>query len=284
MGNSLVIEHPFEIAPPRDETAVADAGVNEPLISVKGMAMSYGGSHAQVGVNVLEGVDLDIGEGEFHILLGPSGCGKTTLLNIIAGFVKNTGGSVLMHGRAITKPGRDRGLIFQNADSAIFPWLTVQENVEFGPRMNGVKKKDRLKIARKYIDLVGLQGHEKKFPRELSGGMKQRTQIARLLANDSDILVMDEPFGALDAHTRRVMQNELVRTWRETKKTIIFVTHDITESILLGRRIHILSQSPGAHIYKTYEADMPYPRTETDPKFLSLLSSIQGHFDFGGNI
>ena len=284
MGNSFVIGHPFEIAPPLEDTAAADKMGNEPLISIRDMAMSYGGSHAQTGVNVLESVDLDIGEGEFHILLGPSGCGKTTLLNIIAGFVKNTGGAVLMHGRAITRPGRDRGLIFQNADSAIFPWLTVQENVEFGPKMNGVKKKARLEIARKYIDLVGLSGHEKKFPRELSGGMKQRTQIARLLANDSDILVMDEPFGALDAHTRRVMQNELVRTWRETKKTIIFVTHDITESILLGRRIHILSQSPGAHIYKTYEADMPYPRTETDPKFLSLLSSIQGHFDFGGNI
>jgi NitT/TauT family transport system ATP-binding protein len=189
-----------------------------------------------------------------------------------------------MHGRAITKPGRDRGLIFQNADSAIFPWLTVRENVEFGPRMNGASRRDRSDKAKRCIDLVGLGGHEKKFPRELSGGMKQRTQIARLLANDSDILIMDEPFGALDAHTRRVMQNELVRTWRETKKTIVFVTHDITESIILGQKIHILSQSPGAKIYKTYDSGMPYPRTESSPRFVELLSAIQGHFDFGGNI
>jgi NitT/TauT family transport system ATP-binding protein len=150
--------------------------------------------------------------------------------------------------------------------------------------MNGVKKKERQEIARRYIALVGLTGHEGKFPHELSGGMKQRTQIARLLANDSDILVMDEPFGALDAQTRRTMQSELVRTWREMNSTIIFVTHDIQESILLGQNIHIMSKSPNANIYKTYTVDMPYPRKESDPGFQELFSLIQGHFDYGGGI
>ncbi|MDR1581111.1 MAG: ABC transporter ATP-binding protein [Synergistaceae bacterium] len=284
MENVLDLRKPFGGARDIEHASVLDAAVSEPLIHIKDMDMSYENSQAPSRVNVLEGVCLDIAEGEFHILLGPSGCGKTTLLNIIAGFVRNTGGVVNVHGRAITKPGRDRGLIFQNADSAIFPWLTVRENVEFGLRMNGVRKRDRMEKAGRYIDLVGLNGHEKKFPRELSGGMKQRAQIARLLANDSDILIMDEPFGALDAHTRRVMQNELVRTWRETKKTIVFVTHDITESIILGQKIHILSKAPKAHIYRTYTSVLPYPRTEANPKFVELLTAIQGHFDFGGNI
>jgi NitT/TauT family transport system ATP-binding protein len=256
----------------------------EPMIHIRGMDMSYQNESDDTRVNVLSNVNLDIGEGEFHIILGPSGCGKSTLLNIIVGFIKNTAGVVNVYGRAITKPGKDRGLIFQNADSAIFPWLNVRENVEFGLRMNHVGKRERREIAQKYITLVGLAGHEDKFPRELSGGMKQRTQIARLLANDSDILVMDEPFGALDAHTRRVMQNELVRMWTETKKTVIFVTHDITESILLGQRIHILSQAPNSNIYKTYKSDMSYPRAEADPEFIKLLTAIQGHFDFGGGI
>ncbi|MDR1943903.1 MAG: ABC transporter ATP-binding protein [Synergistaceae bacterium] len=285
MSDALVMDKPFQdvALDEMDESAEAASGViSEPLIHIRDMEMSYGG--AESGVNVLSNVNLDIGRGEFHILLGPSGCGKTTLLNIIAGFIKNTGGTVNVYGRAITRPGRDRGLIFQNADAAIFPWLTVRENVEFGPRMNRVGRRERREIAARYIKLVGLEGHENKFPRELSGGMKQRTQIARLLANDSEILVMDEPFGALDAHTRRVMQNELVRMWRETKKTIIFVTHDISESILLGQRIHILSQSPDARIYRTYRAEMPYPRTESNPEFIKLLTAIQGHFDFGGGI
>jgi NitT/TauT family transport system ATP-binding protein len=286
-SNALAIDRPFTAEPPPAlgviEPAREDAA-REPLIHIKDMSMSYRNGLGEHEVNILSGVNLDIGQGEFHILLGPSGCGKTTLLNIIVGFIKNTGGVVSIYGKSITKPGKDRGLIFQNADSAIFPWLTVRENVEFGLLMNHVGRNERRETAKKYIKLVGLDGHENKFPRELSGGMKQRTQIARLLANDSEILVMDEPFGALDAHTRRIMQNELVRMWRETKKTIIFVTHDITESILLGQRIHIMSKAPDSRIYKTYSADMPYPRAEADPGFIDLFASIQGHFDFGGGI
>ncbi|WP_059368989.1 ABC transporter ATP-binding protein [Treponema endosymbiont of Eucomonympha sp.] len=255
-----------------------------PLIKIRDMSLSYGrGKDADRG-NVLSGVNMDVEAGEFHILLGPSGCGKSTLLNVLVGFLKNTGGEVTIYGKKIEKPGKDRGMVFQNADSAIFPWLTVRENVEFGLRMNGVRKKERRGIADKYISLVGLSGHEGKFPRELSGGMKQRTQIARLLTNDSDILVMDEPFGALDAYTRRVMQNELVRIWHETKNTVIFVTHDIQEAILLGQRIHIMSRAPNANIYKTYRADMSYPRKETAPEFQELFTRIQGHFDYGGGV
>jgi NitT/TauT family transport system ATP-binding protein len=255
-----------------------------PLIKIRDMSLSYGrGKDADSG-NVLSGVNMDVEAGEFHILLGPSGCGKSTLLNVLVGFLKNTGGEVTIYGKKIEKPGKDRGMVFQNADTAIFPWLTVRENVEFGLRMNGVRKKERRGIADKYIRLVGLSGHEGKFPRELSGGMKQRTQIARLLTNDSDILVMDEPFGALDAYTRRVMQNELVRIWRETKNTVIFVTHDIQEAILLGQWIHIMSRAPNANIYKTYRADMSYPRKETAPEFQELFTRIQGHFDYGGGV
>jgi NitT/TauT family transport system ATP-binding protein len=255
-----------------------------PLIKIRDMSLSYGREKDADRGNVLSGVNMDVEAGEFHILLGPSGCGKSTLLNVLVGFLKNTGGEVTIYGKKIEKPGKDRGMVFQNADSAIFPWLTVRENVEFGLRMNGVRKKERRGIADKYISLVGLSGHEGKFPRELSGGMKQRTQIARLLTNESDILVMDEPFGALDAYTRRVMQNELVRIWRETKNTVIFVTHDIQEAILLGQRIHIMSRAPNANIYKTYRADMSYPRKETDPEFQELFTRIQGHFDYGGGV
>jgi NitT/TauT family transport system ATP-binding protein len=268
----------------RDETAVRDAVYTGPLIRIKDMSLSYQHDKREAHVNVLEGVNLEIEEGEFHILLGPSGCGKSTLLNVIVGYLKNSGGEVTVYGKRIERPGRDRGMVFQNADSAIFPWLTVRENVEFGLRMRGIKRKERRETASRYIGLVGLKGHENKFPHELSGGMKQRTQIARLLANDSDILVMDEPFGALDAQTRRIMQGELARTWRETRNTIVFVTHDIQEAILLGQKIHIMSRSPEAKIYKTYDIDMPYPRRESELRFQEIFSRIQGHFDYGGGI
>lgn len=234
--------------------------------------------------NVITDVNVEIKEGEFHILLGPSGCGKSTLLNIIAGFIPKSEGSITIDGREIIKPGRDRGVVFQNADSAIFPWLTVRGNVEYGLRMKGITAKDRRVISSEYIKLVGLENHENKYPKELSGGMKQRVQIARSLANDSEILIMDEPFGALDAHTRRIMQIELVKIWQQTKKTIIFVTHDITEAILLGQRISIMSVAPEANIYKIYDVDLPYPRKITSHEFGELYGQVQGHFDFGANI
>lgn len=233
---------------------------------------------------VIKDVNVEIRKGEFHILLGPSGCGKSTLLNMIAGFIPKSEGDITIDGRAIMKPGRDRGVVFQNADSALFPWLTVRGNVEYGLKRTGMNSRRRRLISSEYIKFVGLENHENKFPKELSGGMKQRVQIARSLANDSEILIMDEPFGALDAHIRRIMQNELVKIWQQTKKTIIFVTHDITEAILLGQRISIMSAAPEAYIYKIYEVDLPYPRTVTSPEFTELFRQVQAHFDFGANI
>ncbi|MFT8889595.1 MAG: ABC transporter ATP-binding protein [Ethanoligenens sp.] len=178
---------------------------------------------------MLEDVGFHLEQGDFYVLLGPSGCGKSTLLNIIAGFLSQSEGDVLVDGQEVVQPGRERSVVFQNADASLFPWLNGQENVEFGLKMKQVPRRQRAEQAQKYIRLVGLSGHEKRFPFELSGGMKQRVQIARVLANKPEILLMDEPFGALDAQTRRILQKEVVRIWQQTNKTILFVTHDIQE-------------------------------------------------------
>ena len=215
---------------------------------------------------VLKDVNLEIKEGEFHIFLGASGCGKTTLLNIVAGFLNKTEGSVKLDDKEISGPGSERGVVFQNADSAIFPWLTVQKNVEYGLRMRGVKKEERKKIALDAIELVGLKGHEHKYPDELSGGMKQRVQIARSIAANPEVLIMDEPFGALDAQTRRTLQDELIRIWKKTKKTILFVTHDISEAVYLGENISIFSVAPDASIVDTINVPYLYPRDVNDKR------------------
>ncbi|MFS0869943.1 ABC transporter ATP-binding protein [Paenibacillus xylanilyticus] len=228
---------------------------------------------------IIKDVDLVIKGGEFFVLLGPSGCGKSTLLNMIAGFISKSGGQLKVNNKEIDKPGRDRAMVFQQADSSLFPWLTVRENVEFGLRMSKVDKSERRVISDRYIQLVGLKGHEGKFPKELSGGMKQRVQLARVLANDSAILLMDEPFGALDAMTRRVMQKELVNIWRETHKTVIFVTHDIQEALLLGERIGIMSVGPSSNITDIYHNTQPYPRNMASAEFNTLYDRIQSHFE-----
>jgi len=229
-------------------------------------------------VYVLKDIDLTIKKGEFYILLGPSGCGKSTLLNIIAGFLSQTEGNL----EIITsnKNNRNtRGFVFQSADSALFPWLTVEENISFGLKMKKVPLEERRKIAEYYIKLTGLTGHGNKFPDNLSGGMKQRVQLARVLANEPEILLMDEPFGALDAMTRRTMQKELIRIWRETNKTVIFVTHDIQEAILLGQRIGIMSIGPSSKITSSYEIDLPYPRDITSIEFNKYYRQVQAHFE-----
>lgn len=209
---------------------------------------------------VLKDVNLEIKEGEFHIFLGASGCGKSTLLNIIAGFLDYTEGSLTLDGKPIQKPGPERGVVFQNADQAIFPWKNVWKNVEYGLKVQHVPKQKRKEIVQRSIELVGLSGHEKKHPSELSGGMKQRVQIARSIASDPEILIMDEPFGALDAQTRRILQDELIRIWQETKKTILFVTHDLQEAVYLGQQISIFSAAPNAHIATKIEVPFDYPR------------------------
>lgn len=228
---------------------------------------------------IIKDIDLVIKGGEFFVLLGPSGCGKSTLLNMIAGFVSKTGGQLRVGDVEVDRPGRDRAVVFQQADSSLFPWLTVRQNVEFGLKMKKVPKEERRLISDRYIAMVGLSGHERKFPRELSGGMKQRVQLARVLANDPSILLMDEPFGALDAMTRRTMQKELSRIWQATNKTVIFVTHDIQEAVLLGGRIAIMSRGPSSRIAEIYDVPLSYPRDASSPEFYSLVQTIQSHFD-----
>lgn len=228
---------------------------------------------------ILKDASLAVKGGEFFILLGPSGCGKSTLLNLIAGFTEVTKGELRLGESKIKKHGKERAMVFQNADSALFPWLTVRENVEFGLRMKKLPGKERRQISDKYIGLVGLTGHEKKFPEELSGGMKQRVQLARVLANNPGILLMDEPFGALDAMTRRTMQKELVNIWRQTSKTVIFVTHDIQEALLLGQKIGVMSLGPDSKITDIYDVNLPYPRDITAPEFNHLYETIEKHFE-----
>lgn len=228
---------------------------------------------------ILKNIDLKLTGGEFFILLGPSGCGKSTLLNIIAGFIDKTEGNLLVNGKEVYRPGRERGMVFQHPDASLFPWLTVRENIEFGLKMNKVKKIDRNETSDYYLDLVGLTAHADKFPSELSGGMKQRVQIARVLANDPEILLMDEPFGALDAQTRRIMQRELVKIWGKTGKTIIFVTHDIQEALILGEKIGIMSKSPSANIYKTFDVPISYPRDITSNEFNKLYKTLLREFE-----
>ena len=190
--------------------------------------MSTGAPNQRCGA--LDEINLEVQKGEVICILGPSGCGKSTLLNIVAGFLPPSGGEVRVDGRPVIEPGPDRGFVFQ--EFALFPWRTVLENVEFGPVLKGMEKADRHARARELIQRIHLTGFEDKFPFELSGGMKQRVGIARALANDPEVLLMDEPFGALDAQTRRVMQEELLKLLGETKKTVLFVTHAIDEAIV----------------------------------------------------
>jgi len=248
-------------------------------ISIKQVSKSFDTPVTEKSCYILKDTNLSVSPGEFFILLGPSGCGKSTLLNLIAGFTEVTSGELKLGGNKIKKHGKERAMVFQNADSALFPWLTVRENAEFGLRMKKIPKKERALIADQYLGLVGLKGHGKKFPEELSGGMKQRVQLARVLANDPAILLMDEPFGALDAMTRRTMQKELVNIWRQTSKTVIFVTHDIQEALLLGQKIGVMSLGPDSRITDIYDVDLPYPRDITAPEFNRLYETIEKHFE-----
>lgn len=215
--------------------------------------------------------NLEVSNGEFVCILGPSGCGKTTLLRIIAGLVDPSGGQILLNGKKIEGPGSDRGMVFQ--EFALFPWRTVRKNIEFGLEVKNVSKEERHAISHKYIELVGLSGFENSHPYELSGGMKQRVGIARALANDPSILLMDEPFGALDAQTRNQMQKELLRIWKETGKTVVFVTHSVDEAVYLSDRIVVMSPRPGT-IADIFKIDLPRPRDRANVEFASLRKNI----------
>jgi NitT/TauT family transport system ATP-binding protein len=223
---------------------------------------------------IVSGIDLTVAAGEFVCLLGPSGCGKSTLLNLVAGFLPTSSGRVSVGGKPVTGPGMDRGVVFQSTE-ALFPWLTVQENVEYGPRMRGVPRAERAERARHYVDLVGLTHAADRLPGELSGGMRQRTQIARVLINKPSVVLMDEPFGALDAQTREVMQVEVDRLWRATKPTILFVTHDIFEAILLGDRIITMTAGPDARFKTIVVVDIAHPRDLTAPAAVELYRDLR---------
>lgn len=219
-------------------------------------------------------VSFTVEEGEFVVIVGNSGCGKTSLLNMIGGLESKTEGSILVSGKEVTGPGPDRGMVFQGY--SLFPWLTVQKNVEFGLKMRGVEAKERAETARRFVSLVGLDGFEDSLPDALSGGMKQRAAIARTLANAPEILLMDEPFGALDAQTRIVMQELLARISRETGSTVLFITHDIDEAILLGTRILVMSRRPGT-VQKILPVTLPGRRDHTaltTPEFLAIKKEI----------
>ncbi len=248
------------------------AGKNLTKLKIDNVVKEYNGNKGKTVA--LNGVSLDIKENEFICVVGPSGCGKSTLLNIIAGLLEPTSGAVYLDGEKIEGTGVERGVVFQGY--ALFPWRTVLKNVMFGLEMKRVPKAQAEEIAKKYIKAVGLEGFEHAYPKELSGGMRQRVAIARAYAADPEVLLLDEPFGALDAQTRVQLQSELLNTWEHEKKTCFFITHDVDEAIILAQRVIIMSARPG-RIKRIVDIDIPYPRTQatkTDPRFLELKTEI----------
>jgi ABC-type nitrate/sulfonate/bicarbonate transport system ATPase subunit len=217
-------------------------------------------------VIALDGISLDVAEQEFSVIVGPSGCGKSSLLRLVAGLIEPSAGKISLDGKEVTRPGKDRGMVFQSY--TLFPWLTVQENVEFGLKIGGMAAEERKRIAAHYIAEVGLEGFEKSYPKQLSGGMMQRVALARALANDPAILLMDEPFGALDSQTRSLMQELLLTIWEHSHKTVLFITHDIDEAILLGDRVHVMTARPG-RIKEMVEIDIKRPRN------VDVLTSVE---------
>ncbi|MFB6173949.1 MAG: ABC transporter ATP-binding protein [Halobacteriales archaeon] len=231
-------------------------------VAVDGVGKTFesgGGS-----VRALADVSFEVRDGEFVCILGPSGCGKTTLFRIIAGLEPSTEGAVRLRGEPVEGPGMDRGMVFQ--EYGLFPWRTVRGNVEFGLEQQDLDPAERRGRAQEMIDLVGLDGFEDAYPNELSGGMKQRVGIARALAVDPEILLMDEPFGSVDAQTRDMLHDELLRIWRETGKTVLFVTHDVEEAVTLADRVVVLTGSPGA-VREVVDVDLERPRSRTEEAF-----------------
>ncbi|MFJ6533168.1 ABC transporter ATP-binding protein [Microbacterium sp. NPDC091662] len=248
----------------------------DPLISVTGLSVSYDVARTGKKLIAIEDVDLDVFEGEFITVLGPSGCGKTTFMNVIAGLVAPSTGSVLVDGKQVDGPGPDRAVVFQ--DYALLPWRTVFDNVKFGLEMQkGLRTADWRDRVQEAIDMVGLKGFESSYPRELSGGMQQRVGLARAFVAEPRILLMDEPLGAVDALTREVMRDEIEKLIEATGKTVLFITHSIEEAILLGDRIVVFKSHPGA-IKEIITTGIPRPRSERsvqhDPRFLELRDHL----------
>lgn len=243
-------------------------------VRIDNVRKEFEGRNGTMGA--LSGVSLDILENEFVCVVGPSGCGKSTLLNIIAGLLEPTSGKVYCDEKEVVGTGIERGVVFQQY--ALFPWLTVKKNVMFGLELQKIKEKEAEEIATKYLRMVQLEEFADHYPKELSGGMKQRVAIARAYAVNPSILLMDEPFGALDAQTRTQLQSELLETWEKEQKTCFFITHDVDEAIILAQKVVIMSARPG-RIKEIVDIDIPYPRTQETkmtPEFLALRNHIWG--------
>ena len=240
-----------------------------PFLHLRDVSKTFSVGNEQV--EALHKVDLIVGKGEFVCLIGASGCGKSTLLRIVAGFEAPTSGDVRVYDAPITGPGSDRGMVFQ--DYALFPWMTVHRNIGFGPRQRGLPRAEIAAIADEFIRLVGLERFADRYPNQLSGGMKQRVAIARVLANDANILLMDEPFGALDALTREQLQRELLQIWARTKVTVVFVTHSVEEAVLLADRILVMSAGPG-RIESDIRIELPRPREVSSPEFNTVRRDV----------
>jgi ABC-type nitrate/sulfonate/bicarbonate transport system ATPase subunit len=243
-------------------------------LSIQGVGRTFPGVNGGQPTLALQPTNLEVAHNDFITVLGPSGCGKSTLLRIVAGLDTPTVGQVLLDGQRVTGPGADRGMVFQSY--TLFPWLTVRENICFGLREKGMPAADQAEIAGRFISEVGLSGFESHFPKQLSGGMQQRVALARALANDPKILLLDEPFGALDNQTRALMQELLLSIWELHKKTVLFVTHDIDEAIFMANRCAVFSARPG-RIKNELQIDLPYPRhytVKTTARFSELKAQV----------
>jgi len=253
------------------QATAADAPI--PASRVKLRTENVGMSFQREGktLPVLENIDLEVRDGEFVCLLGPSGCGKSTLLNAMAGFLKPTSGDIRVDGEIVRGPDPRRIFVFQ--ERGVFPWLTVEGNIGFG--LSRLSRSERVQRVHHYIQMVGLEGFEKSYPHELSGGMKQRVEVARALAVNPDVMFLDEPFGALDSITRMIMRGELLRIWQAERKTILFVTHDIDEAVQLADRVVVMSARPG-RIQEIVSIDIPHPRDISSPRYLQMRDGILG--------
>jgi NitT/TauT family transport system ATP-binding protein len=242
-------------------------------LEITNLSKTYFDPYAGTKVTAVHDVSLSVKAGEFVSIVGPSGCGKTTILNMIAGFMPVTGGEIRVGGNPVKGPGPDRGVVFQNF--ALFPWKTVLDNVAFGPKMRGVGKAEREKIAHEYLALAKLTEAAGRYPTELSGGMQQRVGVVRALANEPDVLLMDEPFASVDAQTRMTLQEELTRIWQEKRSTVIFITHDVPEAVFLADRVVVLSKG---RVLKELTVNLPRPRAwdvlHEDDAFKALSGQV----------
>lgn len=239
-------------------------------VRIENVSKQYGSDGGTV--QALADISFEVSTGEFICIVGPSGCGKTTLFRILAGLEAPTSGEVLLDGARVTEPNSDMGIVFQ--EYHLFPWQTVRENVGFGLQTAGVGVDERERRVDRLVDLVGLEGFADRYPKELSGGMKQRVALARALAIDPSLLLMDEPFGAVDAQTREMLQDELVEIWAETSKTVLFVTHDVEEAVTLADRIVVMGKDPGS-VREIIDVDLDRPRSRSDPGFLDYYEQVR---------